>query len=127
MLYFEKTLGDVWKITENQAIQIFEDRKGSGTLMQDTAWLNGRRARFCGVKVAEDHLTALWADRASYPVVEMIREDGVGYSGGHNTAAKMDWPIRVPEPKDGAIIWWDESVCGKFTTYQPTTVSLVKI
>jgi len=125
MLYLDRVHGDVWKITAQRAIQIFQDRKGSGILMADTAWLNGRHARFCGVQKATEYMAELWAGRESYPTVELVREDGTGYSGGHNTAAKLGWPIDVPEPKENALVRWDETVQGRFTNYQPCTASLV--
>lgn len=54
-----------------------------------------------------------------------VSTKGRGYSGGHNTAARMGWGTYAPKGQGGAVLWWDTTTQGTWTGYYPSSMSVV--
>lgn len=52
-----------------------------------------------------------------------VREDGKGYSGGHNTAERLGWQTYHPAGKKDAFFVRELADEGRFTGYHPYTLS----
>jgi len=50
-------------------------------------------------------------------------QEGQGYKGGHETAAKMGWTVSYPAPKKGAVAFLEIERRGRFQGTRPETVS----
>jgi len=50
-------------------------------------------------------------------------EEGQGYTGGHETATKMKWPVSYPAPKKDAVAFLKIERRGRFQGMRPETIS----
>jgi hypothetical protein len=76
---------------------------------------------------AESPEKAIWEERETYDRLLLVRANGRGYSGGHNTADRLGWSVSYPSPKRTAVLWWDSSHQGTWTGNYPQTTSLVPV
>lgn len=62
-----------------------------------------------------------WEDLAAAKEASPTYVWGRGYTGGHNTASRLGWPVCYPgAPAKGTYsVFWDATVQGAFTGYQP--------
>ena len=54
-------------------------------------------------------------------------EQGQGYSGGHEIAAKLGWPVTFSQPKTGAVAFLEIERRGRFQGMFPETISFFQI
>jgi hypothetical protein len=90
----------------------------------DGIWLYfGKDDHPIRVEVSPEFQRELWAK--DEPIeVDVYREVGSGYGGGHNSVGYNFQP-RWAEPKPDAVIWWQTSHRGSFTGFWTVTLSLV--
>ncbi len=74
-----------------------------------------------------EELWALYKEGLTTGVpVRRVIDKGRWYLGGHNTAARLDWPISTPPPREESVLWWDSTESGRDTGYFPSTTNLIK-
>lgn len=71
-------------------------------------------------KKMSSEASELWEKREQFPKIVATEKKGQGYSGGHNTAARLGWSTWTPEPVPGCIMHLDTSRQGRFTGYSPS-------
>jgi len=58
--------------------------------------------------------------------VRRVRRAGRGYSGGHNTAARLGWSVSYPAPDKNWLLYWDTTDQGAFTGFHPSIEGLMR-
>jgi len=58
--------------------------------------------------------------------VRRVRRKGRGYSGGHNTAARLGWSVSYPAPDKDWLLYWDTTDQGAFTGFHPSIEGLMR-
>lgn len=113
----------VWRINNNTTFRAKDGWDFAFRITAETSEMyqlfNDGQLDYRGSDKSDCNDMAIWGARERFVKIAMTEQKGRGYSGGHNTAARLGWSTYTPAPEVGSVMWLDITQQGRFTGYYP--------
>lgn len=126
-LYYEADRNKAWyrEGDKGMCVALVRDEHGNSSLKTSSFEIREDKSLAFNFvsRIADERV--VWLARKQGKPVKRVVTSGRGFCGGHNTAERLGWATCHFPPERAARLWWEVAEEGRFTGYQPYTISIV--